>query len=556
MLKKRTGLEFLCWFLLVCLFAGSLSGCINQNGQPAEGLPSDPDGEWWKEAVFYQVFVRSFYDSNGDGIGDFQGIIEKMDYLNDNNPDTQNDLGIHAIWLMPIHPSPSYHGYDVKDYYQTNPVYGTLDDFKRLLLEAEKRGIRVIIDLVINHTSTKHPWFVEAQDPESPKHDWYVWSDENPGFRGPQGQNVWHRAPNGKYYYALFWNQMPDLNFRNPEVTEEIYSIARYWLEDVGVDGFRIDGMKHIIEKGADQENTDETHAWLEDFQTYIKSIEPDAITVGEIWSNSFEVIRYVKNDAVDVAFNFDLARSILQNVNQGDAFGLSNTLSFESNLFPEETMGIFLSNHDQDRVMSVLMENEPNAKVAATIYLTSPGIPFLYYGEEIGLTGTGDHIHIRTPLHWSAEARAGFTTGTPWNFHKPYFRERNIAVQLENPDSLLSHYINLIHARNQTQAFQGGSLVPVSTNHRSVLAYLRLHEQDAGLVLINLSDQKISDYALTAQRGLQPGVYELVSLIGASQPENLVVKEDGGFMNYKPIDQLEPESSYVFHLLFYSDEK
>ncbi|MEN4010905.1 MAG: alpha-amylase family glycosyl hydrolase [Bellilinea sp.] len=546
--------------IFLILVAIALAGCL-----PAAQLPTSTpepeltptataeppaDPEWWKSAVFYQIFVRSFYDSNGDGIGDFRGIIEKMDYLNDGNPLSGNDLEINAIWLMPIHPSPSYHGYDVTDYLQVNPDYGTLDDFKALIAEAHKRDVRVIIDFVINHTSTQHPWFQASKDVQSEYHPYYIWKDEDPGFSGPQGQKVWHRAPNGKYYYALFWDQMPDLNLQNPAVTEQIKQIAHYWLVDVGVDGFRVDGAKHLIEEGSDQENTDQTHAWFEEFFIYYKNINPYSVTVGEVWSNSFEVVRYVKNDGLDVVFNFDLARSILNGVNSHDAGSLANTLSFETRLFPPGSMGIFLSNHDQDRVMSVLMEDEGKARVAAAIYLTSPGIPFIYYGEEIGLTGQGDHRNIRTPMHWSSESKAGFTTGTPWIFHKADFKEKNVATQLRDPDSLLRHYQNLLRARAQSTALQQGALTMVDSGNRHVLAYLRVSADEAALVLLNLSDEPVEDYALSAPEGLTPGEFTLLPLIGELPGLNLTVSDDGGFENFLPLPQLQAYQIAVFELV------
>jgi alpha-amylase len=226
---------------------------------PVTGLPAGTDGKpWWNDAVFYEVFVRSFYDSNGDGIGDFNGLTAKLDYLNDGNPATTTDLGVTALWLMPIHPSPSYHGYDVTDYYDVNPQYGTLADFKRLLAEAHKRGIRVILDLVLNHTSLQHLWFVAAQDPQSPYRDWYLWSPTDPGWPGPWGEKVWY-ANGRSYYYAIFDKNMPDLNYTNPAVTAKLDDVARFWLAEVGVDGFRLDAAKHLIEAGQVQENTAST---------------------------------------------------------------------------------------------------------------------------------------------------------------------------------------------------------------------------------------------------------------------------------------------------------
>jgi glycosidase len=221
---------FLTLFLLI-----SLVSCQTAEPEavlPISGMPQGSEGfAWWNDTVFYEIFVRSFYDSDCDGVGDIQGIIEKLDYLNDGDPNTSSDLGITGIWLMPINPSPSYHGYDVTDYYNINPDYGSMEDFEQLLEEAHARGIRVIIDLVVNHSSSKHPWFVDSMSPGSEYRDWYLWQDELPGIN-------WHSSENG-YYYALFWSEMPDFNYQNPEMVAEMNAIANFWVGDVGVDGFR-----------------------------------------------------------------------------------------------------------------------------------------------------------------------------------------------------------------------------------------------------------------------------------------------------------------------------
>src|SRR5687768_9705292 len=203
--------------------------------QPVTGLPQGTDGyPWWNDTVFYEIFVRSFYDSDGNGIGDFNGITEKLDYLNDGDPATRTDLGVTGLWLMPIHPSPSYHGYDVTDYYDVNPEYGTMEDFKRLLEEAHARGIRVTIDWVLNHTSSQHAWFEQAKDPESSYRDWYRWTTEQ--FPGPG----WRYGGGGASYYANFAEYMPDLNYANTAVRAEMKKVFDFWLNDVGIDGFRL----------------------------------------------------------------------------------------------------------------------------------------------------------------------------------------------------------------------------------------------------------------------------------------------------------------------------
>ena len=293
------------------------------------------------------MFVRSFYDSNGDGIGDFQGIIQKLDYLNDGDPSTTTDLGVTGLWLMPIMPSPSYHGYDVTDYRAVNPDYGTMDDFKALLAAAHARGIAVLIDLPVNHTSSQHPWFTASAAGDPAYRDWYIWDDSCPTYPGPSGQKVWIPL-NDSCYYAVFWDGMPDLNYRDPAVVAEMDDVARYWLEDVGVDGFRLDGLKHIIEDGKQQENTPETLAWARDFQAYINSIKPDAIVVGEVWSNSFTASTYVPN--VDLVFEFDLAAAIVQSARGGNPNAVDSLQNRATQLYPPGEYATFLTNHDQNR--------------------------------------------------------------------------------------------------------------------------------------------------------------------------------------------------------------
>ena len=213
---------------------------------------------WWTEAVAYEVFVRSFADSDGDGIGDLQGLTGRLDDLNDGDPNTTGDLGVTALWLMPVSDSPSYHGYDTTDYQTIEPDYGTADDARALVAAARERGIRIIVDLVVNHTSVAHPWFLDAREPGSSHDDWYVWADERPAVSGPGGRPVWH--PDGdRFYYGYFWDGMPDLNLAEPVVTSAIDDVARFWLNDIGVDGFRLDAARHLIEDGADLENTDAT---------------------------------------------------------------------------------------------------------------------------------------------------------------------------------------------------------------------------------------------------------------------------------------------------------
>ena len=505
---------------------------------------------WWNNAVFYEIFVRSFYDSDDDGVGDLNGLIEKLDYLNDGDPATTDDLGITGIWLMPIMQSPSYHGYDVIDYYRVDDEYGTDADFRRLIEEAHQRGIRVIIDLVLNHTGRDHPWFQASRDPGSDKRDWYIWADEDPGFRGPDGQEVWRRTPDG-YYYALFWDGMPDLNLQNPDVTAELQTITRHWFEEMGVDGLRMDAIKHFVERGPLQENTNETHAWLADFHAFYKGVNPDAFIVGEAWTSTQQVLEYT-GDEVDIAFEFDLARAAFNSIDSGLSVQLGKAQAQTVADFPPGQYGIFLTNHDQNRIMSQLDGDEEKAKLAATWLLTSPGVPFIYYGEEIGMVGAKPDEDIRRPMQWCSGdgLKVCFSTHTPWRFPAEDYATRSVARQIDDPDSLLSHYRRLIHLRNTHAALRLGDWMPIDARSARAYAYLRYTADEVVLVLFNLDDEPLEQYELSLESGpLAAGVQAiLLSGVGA-EPIAPVVEDDGGFTTYRPFDQLPAESSFVILL-------
>ena len=330
--------------------------CFNTCDECDPSLNTDFETHWWNEAVFYELFVRSFYDSDGDGIGDFQGVIAKMDYLNDGNPDTDTDLGITAIWLMPMMDSPTYHGYDVIDYYRIEPDYGTMADFEEFLEAAHDRGIKVIIDLVLNHTSNKHPWFTQSAASSNDFRDWYIWSANNPGTIGPWGQNLWH-ASGSQYYYGVFWSGMPDLNYNHPPVKEAMFDVANFWL-DKGLDGYRLDAIKYLIEDGTIIENTPATFSLLEEFNELYKANNPDAFTIGEVWSNTNSVIPYVQNDRLDVCFEFDLASAILGAVNDNNPSGIQQHMQTVQSSYPALQYGTFLTNHDMDRVYNQIGSN------------------------------------------------------------------------------------------------------------------------------------------------------------------------------------------------------
>lgn len=278
---------------------------------------------WWETAIFYEIFVRSFYDSNGDGNGDFNGITAKLDTLNDGDPATDTDLGITAIWLMPIFPSPSYHGYDVTDYYAVNPQYGTMEDFNHLLRECHDRGIRVIIDLVLNHTSSQNPWFIQSnENMQSAYRDWYVWSAEDPGPDAPG----WWPGLTG-FYYAYFDAGMPDLNYHNPAVTEEVTRMLNFWLKEIGVDGFRIDAAKHLFEEGNKRENVPETYAWFEEFYRTYKAINPQSYIVGEVSGAGARLVDRYTGDKMDMVFNFEMASGIVNSTRGEAASGINSAI-------------------------------------------------------------------------------------------------------------------------------------------------------------------------------------------------------------------------------------
>ncbi|HEX6383690.1 MAG TPA: alpha-amylase family glycosyl hydrolase [Anaerolineae bacterium] len=504
---------------------------------------------WWNDAVFYEIFVRSFYDSDGDGVGDLNGVIEKLDYLNDGDPTTDDDLGVTGIWLMPIMESPSYHGYDVVDYYQIDEEYGTNEDFKRLVEEAHARGIRVIVDLVMNHTSVEHPWFEESADPDPELRNWYVWSNENPGYRGPWGQQVWHREGDD-YYYAVFWEGMPDLNYNNSDVTEAMFDITSFWLSDMDADGFRLDAIKHLIEDGEQQENTAATHEWLQDFHTFYKGVDPEAFAVGEAWTATREVVNYT-GDEVDIAFEFDLAIAILNAARNRAARPIARAQDLVERSYPPNQYATFITNHDQDRVMSQLRGDEGKARLAASILLTSPGVPFVYYGEEIGTTGTKPDEDIRRPMQWASDGiGVGFTTGTPWRAPADDYEERSVALQEDDPDSLLNHYRNLIHLRNEHEALRIGEWTQVDTNSSNVYAFLRHTGDETILVVINLDSEAIDDYSLTLEEGPLVGSIQAVLLLGEAEPTTPAVNADGGFSGYQPFPTLPAQSTILIQLV------
>jgi len=517
----------------------------DQNEINVDLIPTDP---WWDNTVFYEIFVRSFYDSDGDGIGDLRGIIEKLDYLNDGDPSTTDDLGVTGIWLMPIFPSPSYHGYDVTDYRAINPDYGSMADFRALISAAHARGIKVIIDFVGNHTSDQHPWFQASAD-NSSKRNWYLWNSNQPNYQGPWGQQVWHER-NNSYYYGIFWGGMPDLNFKNLEVTNEIKNTVRFWYEEIGVDGFRIDAVKHWIEEGSQQENTVATLAWWRSFFAFQKQINPALMTVGEAWTSTQNVAPY-SDHRLDYCFEFDLSYAIIDAINNRNANGLANKMNEINNTYERGQYGTFITNHDQDRSFSQFGLNTNKAKLAASLLLSLPGVPYLYYGEEVGMIGQKPDEDIRKPMQWSAESQAGFTTGQPWRAPNFNFADANVADQLTQDNSLLKHYQKWIGLRNTHTSLSTGNYQAVNSSASAVYSFLRLGETMSENVLLihnTGSDRDSFPISLNASNFTE-GTYNLRDLITNTIIGSVNIAANGGFNGTNEAISLAAYTSYALKI-------
>lgn len=479
-------ISFRRYFLLCLLFSvGFLTGCTTPDSGQAnevvavEALNHDDLQSSFPNTVFYEIFVRAFYDSNGDGIGDINGMTSKLDYL--------QELGIEGIWLMPIHPSPSYHGYDVTDYYDIHPEYGTMADFKTFIAEAHERNIKVIIDLVVNHSSIEHPFFLDAiSSQESPYRDWYIWADENSNLRerGEWGQKFRHgEAPNN--YFSVFWGGMPDFNFYNQEVRQEVLKFGEFWLEEVGVDGFRLDAAKHIFPKDKEQ-----NLVWWNEFRAAMEKVNPEVFLVGEVWDLPQIAGPYLE-DGLHSTFNFDLAEDILKAARSERGGSVVTKLirslsTFErySSDFVDST---FITNHDINRVMSELRGNDQQAKMAASLLLTLPGSPFIYYGEEIGMQGAKPDEHIREPMLWYQDGKGGQTTWV-----KPKYDTDSdapsVETELNDPNSLLHHYKTMIYLRRSQSTLLFGTITESPIKEQGSLAFKRIHNEEELHIIHNLT--------------------------------------------------------------------
>ena len=516
----------------------------------SQQVTSQESPAWTRGTTCYEVFVRSFYDSNGDGIGDLPGLIAKLDYINDGSPRSRRSLGARCIWLMPIAESPSYHGYDVTDYYRVERDYGTNDDFKRLISEAHRRGIKVLVDMVINHASSDHPFFQAAlRDTASPYRNWFLWSPR----RGPNnrwGANNWHRSPvRDEYYYGFFWSGMPDLNYGNPAVLEEMKKVATFWLKEMGADGFRLDAIRHFMEDGAQSENVPATHAILREYAAHVRRIAPDAFTIGEVWDSTGALLPYYP-DQLDAHFAFEVADSIVSAVRTGSARGLLPPVLRLQRELPASRWSPFLRNHDQPRTRTELGGDMARARVASFLLLTLPGVPFVYYGEEIGMTGAKPDERLRTPMPWSRARGAGFTQGTPWQRMQDDSLTITVEAQDRDQRSLLNLHRQLIHLRSSHSALGSGQLMPLTASHDAVVAYLRRDGDQIVLVIVNLGATPLRDVSLASTAGaLLAGSWRGRSMLGGVGAAPLTVDSAGTMSGYVPLRTLAPLEGFVFEL-------
>lgn len=514
----------------------------------AEESPEDASLGWWNDAVFYEIFVRSFKDSDGDGIGDFRGIIEMLDYLNDGDPNTTSDLGITGIWLMPIFPSPSYHGYDVTDYKAVNPDYGTLQDFQDLLEACHERGIRVIVDFVINHTSSEHPWFVSSKNEASEYRSWYVWSDTKLTQTGPWGQNAWYES-GGSFYYAPFWSGMPDLNYKEPKVTEAMYDATKFWL-DMGVDGFRVDAARYLVEEGATLQDAQGSIEWFQNWREYYTGINPEAYTVGEVWTDTQVIAKYGEpTRGMQEYFMFDLAGDILGGLFAPDPSRIMASYLETLQYFPDQQFATFLTNHDQQRVASFFSGKLDRQKLAAFVYLTGPGTPFIYYGEEIGMTGNKPDEWLRTPMQWSAEAHAGFSSAAPWEPLNDGWEELNVAVQDSDPESLLNWYRGLVGLRNRYPALQKGDYIPFTSSCRRLYTVARVLEGEVLLTVANLGVQSLENCTIGLEGSDLAGTWQTEAVWGTAPFDEISFADDGSLTDFLVAQSLAGGETFVLKL-------
>ena len=487
------------------------------------------NNQWWQELVTYQLWPRSFYDSDNDGNGDFNGISKKLPYL--------KELGIKAIWLTPIFEAPSYHGYDATNYFQVESDYGTMIEFENLLKDAKKQDIKIILDLVINHASSQHPWFIKSSQKEAGYEDYFVWSKDlpknyaKPWTETPAPEQVWHYSEIRKeWYYAVFDYTQPDLNLKNPKVAEEIKKIAAFWL-DKGVDGFRLDAVRYFIEEGGipNQADTKSNYAFLKEFKEFIEQKNPNAMLIGEAFADSSIVSSYYQEGkGIDAAFDFEFSLNIASAL-EAKPMALAKTPE-EKNAYillvknalwnnlekrrsgdtPNAFFVPFINNHDLDRLSIKTDNNSTKLQIAASLLLTSPGSVYIYYGEEIGMGQAGlyDDMYRRAPMQWDSSDTAGFNmTGKRWiddpksfPWHKnfdpwwePYWKGIknkdlvSVTGQDKKPDSLLNLYRTLIGLRNKYDVIRNPETIHyyATTANAWVVSYLKGNKR--AWIILNL---------------------------------------------------------------------
>jgi len=451
----------------------------------------------WPHGVYYEIFVQSFYDSNQDGIGDINGLIQKLDYV--------HDLGVNGVWLMPVMPSPSYHKYDVTDYKGIHPDYGTLEDFKNFVKQAHQRNLKVIVDMIMNHVSIQHPWFQQAvENPDGPYRDYFIWADrdsiENEIAKKEitlDSDNItqWHPVNGdveGEHYYGFFNSDMPDLNFDNPAVRNEFIEIGRFWFGQMQIDGFRLDAAKHIYPDDRAEDN----HAFWEWFRAEMEKIKPDVYMVGEVWSPAPEVAPYLKG--IPALFNFDLGVAIIKAVNaEKDTMGLVKTYKTISDYYQSVTSeyldATFLTNHDQNRILSSLKGNKAKMRSAISILMTLPGTPYIYYGEEIGMLGVKPDEHIREPFLWDSKGKDPGQTHWIDAVYSSEKRVKPLSTQLNDTSSLYHFYRQWIHRRNASHVLSYGELKNTEIRNSKVISFIRSNETESYLVLHNISSKLVN---------------------------------------------------------------
>ncbi len=480
MSRNRLSFKSLAFLLPLAL------GSIAAGGAHAADASTPPAATSAASGVYYEIFVRAWYDTNGDGIGDLDGVTAKLDYL--------KSLGISGIWLMPINSSPSYHGYDITDYYGINPQYGTTADLEHLVAEAHKRGIAVTMDMVINHTAKEHPWFVAAQNPDDTHRNWYTWTSKQPNLKALSATDtpIWH-AGNDGWYIGVFGGHMPDLNYDNPAVREEMIKVGQYWLGK-GVDGFRLDAAKHIyVDFKTDVTNPRalaKNVEWWGQYHDALAKTNPNVTLVGEVSAKSpTELAPYLK--PLGSVFDFPLAEQLIVSAKSERAGQLNSLLkaTYDAYKVAAGTPHIdstFLSNHDQERVMSRLNGNLDHMRMAAAMLLTLPGRPYIYYGEELGMEGKKPDENLREPMRWQREAATGESRWKPSSVNQG--QAVSVQAEQDDPNSLYNTYRTLIGWRAQNSALRDGDLTMLATDLPSVVAYWRDDGKQKLLVVHNLS--------------------------------------------------------------------